>query len=110
MRYILLVFVAFATILLSIISFSDVSYFAYGLNTQKTSSMEKQSQPGYIVLATNIINDSGGTKFASDFTINMVGNSFILGSFQAIPARPKPRPRHSCGCPSTVIMSFHLVG
>ena len=51
--------------------------------TQLIPSIEKQSQPGYIILTTNIINDNGGTKLASDFTINIAGNT-STPSFQAI--------------------------
>jgi hypothetical protein len=31
----------------------------------------KDDDPGYLILATIIINDSGGTKLASDFTVNI---------------------------------------
>ena len=52
---------------------------------QQIPSIEKESQPGYLILATNIINDNGGTKLASDFTINIAGNT-STPSFQALPA------------------------
>ncbi|HKQ21506.1 MAG TPA: metallophosphoesterase [Nitrososphaeraceae archaeon] len=51
--------------------------------TQHIPLIEKQSQPGYLILTTNIINDNGGTRLASDFTINIVGNT-STPSFQAI--------------------------
>jgi hypothetical protein len=86
MKYILLFFVSVIATLIPVIIFSQDDHPAYPKITQQTPVIEKQSQPGYLVLATNIINDSGGTKRASDFTINLVGNSFILGSFQALQA------------------------
>jgi len=51
--------------------------------TKQIPLIEKQSQPGYLILTTNIINDNGGTKLASDFTINIAGNT-STPSFQAI--------------------------
>ena len=50
---------------------------------QQIPSIEKQSQPGYLILTTNIINDNGVQKLASDFTINIAGNT-STPSFQAI--------------------------
>jgi hypothetical protein len=52
---------------------------------QQIPFVEKQSQPGYLILTTNIINDNGGTKHASDFTINIAGNT-STPSFQAVQA------------------------
>lgn len=52
---------------------------------QQIPLIEKQSQPGYLILTTNIVNDNGGTKRASDFTINIAGNT-STPSFQAIQA------------------------
>ncbi len=76
---------------LPIISFSQMDYSAYPTITQQIPSTNTtQSQPAYLILATIIINDSGGTKVASDFTVNIVGKivgkSFILASFQALPS------------------------
>jgi hypothetical protein len=51
--------------------------------TKQIPLIEKQSQPGYLILTTNIINDNGGTKLASNFTINIAGNT-STPSFQAI--------------------------
>ena len=51
--------------------------------TEQIPLTEKQSQPGYLILTTNIINDNGGTKLASDFTIIIAGNT-STPSFQAI--------------------------
>jgi hypothetical protein len=52
---------------------------------QQIPSIEKKSKPGFLLLATNIINDNGGIKLASDFTINIAGNT-STPSFQALPA------------------------
>lgn len=45
--------------------------------------VEKQSQLGFLILATNVINDNGGTKQASDFRINMLGSQAFPSSFHA---------------------------
>jgi hypothetical protein len=71
---------------LPIISFSQTDYSTNPTIKQQIPSTNTQSQPGYLILATIIINDSGGTKVSSDFTVNIAGNSFILASFQALPA------------------------
>ena len=72
--------------LIPIISFAQIDYHVSPTNAQQIPSTTNPSERGYIILATNIINDSGGKKLASDFTINLVGTSFILASFQALPA------------------------
>ena len=54
--------------------------------SNNNTNNNKDVGPGYLILATNIINDSGGKKLASDFTINLAGNSFTLASFRALPA------------------------
>jgi predicted phosphodiesterase len=91
MKYIILLFLSLFATSLPIISFSQIDYSAYPTITQQIPSTNTtQSQPAYLVLATIIINDSGGTKVASDFTVNIVGKivgkSFILASFQALPS------------------------
>jgi predicted phosphodiesterase len=91
MKYIILLFLSLFATSLPIISFSQMDYSAYPTITQQIPSTNTtQSQPAYLILATIIINDSGGTKVASDFTVNIVGNivgkSFILASFQALPS------------------------
>ena len=53
------------------------------ITTEQIPLIEKHSQPGYLILTTNIINDNGGTKLASDFTIIIAGNT-STPSFQAI--------------------------
>ena len=90
MKYIILFLLSLFATSLPIISFSQVDYSAHPTITQQIPSTNTQSQPGYLILATIIINDSGGTKVASDFTVNIigkiVGKSFILASFQALPS------------------------
>ena len=91
MKYIILLFLSLFATSLPIISFSQMDYSAYPTITQQIPSTNTtQSQPAYLILATIIINDSGGTKVASDFTVNIigkiVGKSFILASFQALPS------------------------
>ncbi|MGE0243682.1 MAG: metallophosphoesterase, partial [Nitrososphaeraceae archaeon] len=48
-------------------------------------SPTNQSEPGYLVLATNIINDNGGKKLPSDFTIDIEADASITPSFKASP-------------------------
>src|SRR5688572_8012764 len=91
MKYIILLFLSLFATSLPIISFSQMDDSAYPIITQQIPSTNTtQSQPAYLILATIIINDSGGTKVASDFTVNIVGKivgkSFILASFQALPS------------------------
>ena len=90
MKYIILLFLSLFATSLPIISFSQMDYSAPPTIIQQIPSTNTQSQPGYLILATIIINDSGGTKVSSDFMVNIigeiVGKSFILGSFQALPA------------------------
>ena len=87
MKYIILLFLSLFATSLPIISFSQMDSPTNPTITQQIPSIGNQSQPGFLILATNIINDSGGTKLPSDFTVNLVGgSSFILASFQALPA------------------------
>jgi hypothetical protein len=91
MKYIILLLLSLFATSLPIISFSEMDYSAHHSITQQIlSTNTTQSQPGYLILATIIINDSGGTKISSDFTLNIVGKiagkSFILASFQALPS------------------------
>ena len=93
MKYIILIFLSmfflslFATSL-PIISFSQMDDSVHSTIAQQTPSTNTQSQQSYLIVATVIINDSGGTKVAKDFTVNIigkiVGKSFILASFQAL--------------------------
>ena len=41
---------------------------------------------GFLILATNVINENGGTKQASDFRINMLGSQAFPSSFLAAPS------------------------
>src|SRR5215208_3107483 len=90
MKYIILFFLSLFATSLPIISFSQMDYSTPHTITQQIPSTNNQSQPSYLILATIIINDSGGTKVAKDFTVNIVGKtvgkSFILASFQALPS------------------------
>jgi Glycosyl hydrolase family 99 len=86
MKYIIFLLLSLFATSLPIISFSQMDDPLDSTIIQQIPSTNTQSQPGYIILATIIINDSGGTKLASDFKINIVGKSFILGSFHALPA------------------------
>ena len=86
MNYIIFLLLSLFATSLPIISFSQMDDPLDRTIIQQIPSTNTQSQPGYIILATIIINDSGGTKRASDFKLNIVGKSFILGPFQALPA------------------------
>ena len=90
MKYIILLFLSLFATSLPIISFSQLDDSAHPTITQQIPSTNTQSQPSYLILATIIINDSGGIKVPSDFTVSIVGKivgkSFILASFQALPS------------------------
>jgi len=89
MKHIILLFLSLFVTSLPIISFSQMDYSTHPTITRQIPSANTQSQPGYLILAPIIINDSGGTKIVSDFTVNtagkIVGKSFIHASFQALP-------------------------
>jgi hypothetical protein len=44
---------------------------------------EEQSELGFLVIGTNVINDNGGTKQAPDFIINVLGSPAFPSSFKA---------------------------
>ena len=44
---------------------------------------EEQSELGFLVVGTNVINDNGGSKQASDFIINVLGSPAFPSSFKA---------------------------
>src|ERR671910_2787877 len=48
-------------------------------------SVEEQSQSGFLIITTNVINNNEGTKEESDFTINLLGSQSFPSSFQASP-------------------------
>ncbi|MDF2738034.1 MAG: hypothetical protein K0S93_1893, partial [Nitrososphaeraceae archaeon] len=50
---------------------------------QIPSVEEEQEQLGFIILATNVINDNGGMKQAPNFKINILGSQSFPSSFQA---------------------------
>ena len=47
---------------------------------------EEQSPLGFLVVGTNVINDNGGSKQASDFIINILGSPAFPSSFIAAPS------------------------
>ncbi|MDW3626146.1 MAG: hypothetical protein QOK72_05840 [Nitrososphaeraceae archaeon] len=47
---------------------------------------EEQSELGFLVVGTNVINDNGGTKQAPDFIINVLGSPAFPSSFKAAPS------------------------
>ena len=49
-------------------------------------SVEEQSQRGLLILTSNVINDNGGSKQASDFIINILGSPAFPSSFKAAPS------------------------
>jgi hypothetical protein len=83
----LLLFLSFFIIITSfpLISFAQESDVQVPAIAQ-IPSVEEQSQWGFLIITTNVINDNGGTKHASDFTINMLGSQSIPPSFQGSPS------------------------
>ena len=83
----LLLFLSFFIILTSfpLISFAQESDVQIPTIAQ-IPSIEEQSQFGFLIITTNVINDNGGTKQASDFTINMLGSQSLPPSFHASPS------------------------
>jgi hypothetical protein len=51
--------------------------------SQLPSADEGQSELGFLVVGTNVINDNGGSKQAPDFIINVLGSPSFPSSFQA---------------------------
>jgi predicted phosphodiesterase len=90
MKYIILFLLLLFATSLPIISFSQLDSSTHPTITQQIPSTNTPSQPSYLLIATIIINDNGGTKASSDFTVNILGKikgkSFILGSVQALPS------------------------
>jgi hypothetical protein len=56
------------------------------LTISQIPTTEEESQLGFLVVGTNVINDNGGTKQASDFTINILGSPSFPSSFKAAPS------------------------
>ncbi len=49
-------------------------------------SPDEKNKIGYIILTTNVINDNGGNKQPSDFTINIHDTSAFPSSLEAVPS------------------------
>ncbi|HEX6671875.1 MAG TPA: hypothetical protein VF084_06550 [Nitrososphaeraceae archaeon] len=56
------------------------------LTISQIPTTEEQSQLGFLVVGTNVINDNGGSKQASDFIINILGSTAFPSSFRAAPS------------------------
>ena len=56
------------------------------LTISQIPTTEEQSQLGFLVVGTNVINDNGGSKQASDFIINILGSPSFPSSFKAAPS------------------------
>ena len=54
--------------------------------SQLPSADEEQSELGFLVVGTNVINDNGGSKQAPDFIVNILGSPSFPSSFQAAPS------------------------
>ena len=54
--------------------------------SQIPSTEEEQSELGFLVVGTNVINDNGGSKQAPDFIINVLGSPAFPSSFKAAPS------------------------
>lgn len=55
------------------------------MTTPSIPSKTNQIDPGYLILATNIINDNGGKKLASDFILDIEADASNTPSFKAPP-------------------------
>ena len=75
MKHIILLFLSLFVTSLPIISFSQMDYSTHPIITRQIPSTSMQFQPGYLILAPIIMNDSGDTKIASDFTIDIEENT-----------------------------------
>jgi hypothetical protein len=69
-------------ILLPIITFAQSDHLEVPTIAQ-IPSVEEQSQRGFLILTTNVINDKGGSKQAADFTINVLGSPAFPSILQA---------------------------
>jgi hypothetical protein len=56
------------------------------LTISQIPTTEEQSQLGFLVVGTNVINDNGGSKQASDFIVNILGSPAFPSSFKAAPS------------------------
>src|ERR671912_2454547 len=55
------------------------------IEVSKLENKLTQSQIGFLIIATNTINDNEGSKQSSDFIINLLGTNLIPSSFPAVP-------------------------
>ncbi len=70
-------------ILLPIVTFAQSDHIGVPTIAQ-IPSVEEQSQRGFLILTTNVINDNGGSKQAPDFTINVLGSPAFPSILQAV--------------------------
>jgi hypothetical protein len=70
-------------ILLPIVTFAQSDHIGVPTIAQ-IPSVEEQSQRGFLILTTNVINDNGGSKQAHDFTINVLGSPAFPSILQAV--------------------------
>jgi hypothetical protein len=68
--------------LLPVVTFAQSDHLGVPTIAQ-IPSVEEQSQRGFLILTTKVINDNGGSKQASDFIINVLGSPSFPSIFQA---------------------------
>jgi hypothetical protein len=51
------------------------------LGETKTCTMTSDDQPATLVVIKTVVNDSGGTSVASDWTLSVAGNNPVPASF-----------------------------
>ena len=71
--------------LLPVVTFAQSDHLGVPTIAQ-IPSVEEQSQRGFLILTTKVINDNGGSKQASDFIINVLGSPAFPSSFKAAPS------------------------
>ena len=84
-KQIILLFLSVIVTIIPIISFAQMDYPASATHVQQIPSTANPSELGYIILATNIINDNGGKKLASDFILDIEADASNTPSFKAPP-------------------------
>ena len=68
--------------LLPVVTFAQSDHLGVPTIAQ-IPSVEEQSQRGFLILTTNVINDNGGSKQAPDFIINVLGSPSFPSILQA---------------------------
>ena len=68
--------------LLPVVTFAQSDHLGVPTIAQ-IPSVEEQSQRGFLILTTNVINDNGGSKHAPDFIINVLGSPSFPSILQA---------------------------